>query len=60
MSPVRRAVLRTLAMGAFFLAVVPPTAVVLSQPRPEKSIVLKVSLTPATDAADNPMLSAPR
>ena len=57
-SPIRRAVLRTLATGAFLVATVPPAAVVLSQPEAEKSIVLNVSLTPATD--DNPMLSAPR
>ena len=54
-SPIRRAVLRTLATGAFMMAVVPPAAVILSQPHPEKTIVLKVSLTPS--ARDNPMLS---
>jgi hypothetical protein len=57
-SPIRRAVLRTLATGAFLVATVPPAAVVLSHPKPDKAIELNVSLTPATD--DNPMLSAPR
>jgi hypothetical protein len=58
-SPIRRAVLRTLATGAFLAAVVPPAAVIATQPRPEKTIVLKVSLTPAA-SADDPSLSAPR
>lgn len=49
--------MRTLATGALLAAVVPPAAVLLTQPRPEKTIVLKVSLTP-TPGADNPMLSA--
>jgi hypothetical protein len=54
---IRRAVLRTLATGAFLMAVVPATAVYVTQPKPEKSIVLKVSLTPTSD---NPIMSTPR
>ncbi len=59
MPQIRRAVLRTLATGAFLVAVVPPAAVWATQPRPAKSIVLKVSLVPAPADADNPMMRAP-
>ena len=54
-SQIRRAVLRTLATGAFLVAIVPGAAVVLTRPQPTKSIVLQVTLTPESD---NPMMSA--
>jgi hypothetical protein len=49
-------VLRTLAIGALTFALVPPAAVVLTRPPATKSIVLRMSMEPATD---NPMMKAP-
>jgi len=46
---IRKAVMRTLATGALLIAVVPPAAVLATQPRPVKSIVLKMSLEPSDD-----------
>ena len=53
---VKRAVLRTLATGALAFAVIPTTAVLLTRPPETKSIVLRMSMEPATD---NPIMTAP-
>jgi hypothetical protein len=53
---IRQRVLRTLAIGAFAVAIVPPAAVFMSRPPATKSIVLHVSLQPADD---NPVMSDP-
>ena len=45
-STLRRALLRTLSMGALLVAVVPGSAVLLTRPHPAKSIVLQVTVTP--------------
>ena len=49
MPSIRQRVLRTLATGAFLMAVVPGAAVWATRPHPPRAIVLKMQMTPAGD-----------